>query len=161
MKPLAIAGIAAVAGSIALAVLFPRFDPSAKVPLRLDRKLAVERARELLGVAGIKRLLLSSGGHVLVDVGSPNAIAALSRDVIGSSGRRIGRLQVSVITAPAFASLVPSTCTVMPRSWACAQIAAISEVEHDHAGARDDAPQWRGQDHRHSDHVAAALGHAL
>jgi hypothetical protein len=28
-------------------------------------------------------------------------------------------------------------------------------------GVRGGAPQWRGQDHRHSDHVAAAFGHAL
>ena len=64
------------------------------------------RARQLLRLAGIERLVLTSGTHVLVDVGTPNAIAALSRDVIGSSGRRIGRLQVSVITATAFARLV-------------------------------------------------------
>ena len=71
-----------------------------------DRPQARARARALLRVAGIKRLLLSSGGRTIVDVGTRDAVAPTSRDVIGSSGRRIGRLEVSVITAPAYARLV-------------------------------------------------------
>src|SRR4051794_14685505 len=69
---------------------------------RGDRAEARARARDLLGVAGIERLVLGN----LVDVGTRSAIAPASRDVIGSSGRRIGRLQVSVVTADAYARLV-------------------------------------------------------
>jgi diguanylate cyclase (GGDEF)-like protein len=73
---------------------------------RGDRAEARARARDLLGVAGIERLVLAARGGDLVDVGARGAIAPASREVIGSSGRRIGRLQVSVVTADAYARLV-------------------------------------------------------
>jgi diguanylate cyclase (GGDEF)-like protein len=73
---------------------------------RGDEAKARDRARDLLAVAGIKRLVLAGRGGVIVDVGTRAAIAPASRDVIGSSGRRIGRLQVSVVTADQFARLV-------------------------------------------------------
>jgi hypothetical protein len=50
-------------------------------------------------------LLAGRGGDV-VDAGTPSAIAPASREVIGASGRGIGRLQVSVTTARAYTRLV-------------------------------------------------------
>ena len=46
MRPLAIAAAAAVAGLVALAILFPRHDPSASTPLAIDREQAVARVRQ-------------------------------------------------------------------------------------------------------------------
>jgi diguanylate cyclase (GGDEF)-like protein len=64
---------------------------------------AVARARTLLRAAGITRIVLAGGANgTVVDAGTTQAIAPASRDVIGSSGRRIGRLQVSVITASGY-----------------------------------------------------------
>jgi diguanylate cyclase (GGDEF)-like protein len=73
---------------------------------RGDTAQARARARDLLAIAGIERLVLAGRGGAIVDVGTRGAIAPASRDVIGSSGRRIGRLQVSVVTADQFARLV-------------------------------------------------------
>jgi diguanylate cyclase (GGDEF)-like protein len=71
-----------------------------------NRARARARAAQLLRAANIKRLVLAEGGRDFVDVGARDAIAPTSRDIIGSSGKRIGRLEVSVITAPAYARLV-------------------------------------------------------
>jgi diguanylate cyclase (GGDEF)-like protein len=71
-----------------------------------DRAADAARARRLLAAADIARIVLASRDGDVVDVGTPSAIAPASRDVIGSSGRGIGRLQVSVITAPAYTRLV-------------------------------------------------------
>jgi diguanylate cyclase (GGDEF)-like protein len=71
-----------------------------------DRAAAAARARALLKAARIQRLVLSERGRPFVDVGARDAIAPTSRDIVGSSGRRIGRLEVSLITAPAYARLV-------------------------------------------------------
>jgi len=71
-----------------------------------DRAAAAARARRLLGGSGVTRIVLAGRGGDVVDVGSRSAIAPASRDVVGSSGREIGRLQVSVITAEAYTSLV-------------------------------------------------------
>ena len=73
---------------------------------RGDRAQALDRARGLVVAAGIERLVLGGRGGAVLDVGTRSAIAPASRDVIGSSGRRIGRLQVSVVTADQFARLV-------------------------------------------------------
>src|SRR3954453_7689157 len=66
---------------------------------RGDREQGLDRARGLVVAAGIERLVLGRSGGAGLDVGPRSAIAPASRDVIGSSGRRIGRLQVSVVTA--------------------------------------------------------------
>src|SRR4051812_42976110 len=82
-------------------------DPGFVLAVRQgNRARAQARARTLLRAARINRLLLAADGRDVVDVGARDAIAPTSRDVIGSSGHRIGRLQVSVITAPEYARLV-------------------------------------------------------
>jgi len=53
LRPLSIAGIAALAGVIALVAFLPRTDPSASVPLTLDRTHAIERARHLASEYGL------------------------------------------------------------------------------------------------------------
>ncbi len=53
MKPLPIAALAALGGLAGLAVLFPRLDPSASVPLTLDRSHAIERAHEMASRYGV------------------------------------------------------------------------------------------------------------
>jgi len=73
---------------------------------RGDRAAAAARARRLLAAAGITRMVLAGRGGDVVDAGTTGAIAPASRDVIGSSGRGIGRLQVSVTTAHAYTRLV-------------------------------------------------------
>jgi len=71
-----------------------------------NKDVAAARARSLLGAAGITRIVLAGTGGDVVDVGTRSAIAPASRDVVGSSGRGIGRLQVAVTTAPAYTRLV-------------------------------------------------------
>src|SRR5436190_6292668 len=70
---------------------------------RGDKAQARARARGLLTGARIERLVFAGRAGDIVDVGTRGAIAPASRDVIGSSGRRIGRLQVSVVTADQYA----------------------------------------------------------
>src|SRR4051794_5278940 len=70
---------------------------------RGDKAQARARARGLLTGARIERLVFAGRAGDVVDVGTRGAIAPASRDVIGSSGRRIGRLQVSVVTADQYA----------------------------------------------------------
>jgi hypothetical protein len=53
VKPLRIPLLAAVAGAIALAVLFPRLDPSAKFPVSVDRAAAIKRAAEWSAKLGV------------------------------------------------------------------------------------------------------------
>jgi hypothetical protein len=53
VKPLPIAALAAAGGVIALVLLFPRFDPSAKTPLTLDRSHMIERTRGLATRFGV------------------------------------------------------------------------------------------------------------
>ncbi|HEX3316442.1 MAG TPA: diguanylate cyclase, partial [Solirubrobacteraceae bacterium] len=82
-------------------------DPALEQALRSgDRGAARARARALLRAAGVTRILLAGRGHTVVDVGTPSAMAPASRDLFGSSGRSIGRLQVSVVTASRYARLV-------------------------------------------------------
>ena len=71
-----------------------------------NKGVAAAHARSLLGAAGITRIVLAGTGGDVVDVGTRSAIAPASRDVVGSSGRGIGRLQVAVTTAPAYTRLV-------------------------------------------------------
>ncbi len=71
-----------------------------------DRGLASARARELLASLPARRLAVVAGGHMLVDVGRRDATAVASRQLVGSSGRVVGRLQVAVITAPQYAATV-------------------------------------------------------
>jgi diguanylate cyclase (GGDEF)-like protein len=82
-------------------------DPALEHAMRAgDRGAAATRARQLLRAAGITRILLTGAAGPVVDVGTRSALAPASRDLFGSSGRNIGRLQVSVITAGQYARLV-------------------------------------------------------
>ena len=53
MKPLRLPAAFALAGALALFFLFPRSDPSALYPSRLDRKEAIQRARRISAQYGI------------------------------------------------------------------------------------------------------------
>jgi len=52
-RTLSLAAVAAVAGLIVLAILFPRFDPSVRATLSYDRTQAIKRAREVTKRYGV------------------------------------------------------------------------------------------------------------
>ena len=81
-------------------------DPILAQALRdRDRASARARARELLRSLRARRLAISRGGRTFIDVGARNAAAPATRLLVSSSGRSVGRLQASVITAPRYVAL--------------------------------------------------------
>jgi hypothetical protein len=54
LKPLLVAGAAALMGIIGLAMIFPRVDPAALARLTLDRKQAIEQVRKLSSRYGVE-----------------------------------------------------------------------------------------------------------
>jgi diguanylate cyclase (GGDEF)-like protein len=81
-------------------------DPLLAQALRnRDRAAATARAQELLQRLKARRLAITRFGRTFVDVGARNAAAPATRQLVARSGRSVGRLQASVITAPAYAAL--------------------------------------------------------
>jgi diguanylate cyclase (GGDEF)-like protein len=70
-----------------------------------DRRRAAKRADQLVRFRGIKRIVLVRRGRV-VQAGSRSAIAPAIRRVQSAGGRSLGRLEVSVIDAEAYARRV-------------------------------------------------------
>jgi diguanylate cyclase (GGDEF)-like protein len=68
--------------------------------------VASARAREMLRAARAQRLSIVRDGRPLVDVGTREATASAARELVGSSGRPVGQLRVSVITATQYSRLV-------------------------------------------------------
>jgi diguanylate cyclase (GGDEF)-like protein len=81
-------------------------DPILAQALRdRDRAAARARAGVLLRTLRARRLAITRSGRTFVDVGARNAAAPATRELVGSSGRTVGRLKASVITAPAYVAL--------------------------------------------------------
>jgi diguanylate cyclase (GGDEF)-like protein len=64
-----------------------------------NRSAAARRARELLRRQRIRRIAVVRDGRTLVDVGVREATASAVREIVGTGGRRVGRLRVSAVTA--------------------------------------------------------------
>ena len=71
-----------------------------------DFPAAQKRAAMLVASGGITRLQLTRGDRVIADAGSQNAIAPITRDLIGVNQAPLGRLYLSVHDASGYASLV-------------------------------------------------------
>ena len=64
------------------------------------------RATRLVGASpGVRRLVLSTGPGVLVDVGDRSATAPAERELVGVGGRGLGQIEVSVQSAGAYVDL--------------------------------------------------------
>ena len=71
-----------------------------------NRARAEARAESLVDKGRIVRIVLLNGPRVVVDAGDPKAIAPANRQIVGRSGARVGRLQVSVMPADEYARRV-------------------------------------------------------
>jgi diguanylate cyclase (GGDEF)-like protein len=71
-----------------------------------DVARAHRRAQQLLGAAHVARIALLRGGTVQFDVGDRSAIAPVVRDLVDQRGHPLGRLEVSLTPAGAFATQV-------------------------------------------------------
>jgi diguanylate cyclase (GGDEF)-like protein len=82
-------------------------DPIFVAALRAhDGPAATRRAAQLLADQRARRIVVSDGSRPVVDVGTHDAIAPSTRDLVGVGGRRLGRLSVSTLTAHDFTVLV-------------------------------------------------------
>ena len=71
-----------------------------------DFRAAQRRVAMLVATGGITRLQITRGSQVVADAGDPNAIAPITRDLIGVNQAPLGRLYLSVHDAGSYASLV-------------------------------------------------------
>ncbi len=82
-------------------------DRALAVALRSgDTAAARARARQLLARTGAERIVVLEGDRAVVDVGAPDAVAPAVHDLVGLSGARLGRLEVSVHDADELSGLV-------------------------------------------------------
>lgn len=68
-----------------------------------DRRRAAKRARQLVKFRAIERIVLVRDGRISLRAGDQAAIAPAIRRIESSAGRSLGRLEISVIDAPAYA----------------------------------------------------------
>ena len=129
MKPLPISAVAALAGVIALAVLFPRLDPSASAPLTIDRSHAVERARQLASRYGVD----TAGWRDLVTDGTDEKLRAYRAAYPDDPAARLfGALHVAVtLMSPGKKQSVKVTLLAdgrpsQWRRWRCSEITAFA-----------------------------------
>jgi diguanylate cyclase (GGDEF)-like protein len=73
---------------------------------------ARQRADQLARRGGVARIAVLRGGATLFDVGDRTAIAPVVRDLLGPHGRSLGRLEVSLTRADAYARLVRTTANL-------------------------------------------------
>jgi len=71
-----------------------------------DTNGARVRAQFLLTKAGARRIVVVDRNRIVLDVGRSDAVAPALHDLVGLSGARLGRLEVSVHTADDFAGSV-------------------------------------------------------
>ena len=82
-------------------------DPLLGQALRAhDTAAATARARQLVASGASRRIVLLSGGRAAIDVGDPTAVAPIDQDLVDSSGRPLGRLETSQISADDYARTV-------------------------------------------------------
>ncbi len=73
------------------------------------RTRAAKRARQLVKFRGIERIVLVRNGRSIIDAGDAEAVAPAIRPIESSTRRSLGRLEVSVIDAGAYARRVRRT----------------------------------------------------
>jgi len=73
---------------------------------RGDHERAAKRARQLVKFRGVARIVVVRDGHIIVRAGSARAIAPAIRPVTSSTGRPLGRLEVSVVDARTYVGRV-------------------------------------------------------
>jgi diguanylate cyclase (GGDEF)-like protein len=71
-----------------------------------DLPRAQRRAQALLKRTGIVRLVVMRGSQPALDVGDRSAVAPIARDLVSSTGRALGRLQLSIAPADRYARTV-------------------------------------------------------
>jgi diguanylate cyclase (GGDEF)-like protein len=71
-----------------------------------NRRRAAKRARQLVKSRAMKRIMLVRGGRVFLQAGRHTAIAPAVRRVESSTRRRLGSLEISVVTARTYARRV-------------------------------------------------------
>jgi diguanylate cyclase (GGDEF)-like protein len=82
-------------------------DPRVGEALRANDEAALRaRVDELRRTEGAARITIARDGRVLTDVGDPSAVLPATRELIDAGKRDVGRLQVSVTTARAYAERV-------------------------------------------------------
>jgi len=81
-----------------------RVEPGIAEALRdRDSARAKKRSEALARTAGLTRLTVTRGGKTVIDIGRRGAIASASRELVVSSGKSVGRMQVSTVTASSYA----------------------------------------------------------
>lgn len=71
-----------------------------------DLARAQRRAVQLLTKYRVARIAVQRGTETVVDAGDPQAVAPIERLLVDASGRTLGRLEISNLTAPRYAQLV-------------------------------------------------------
>ncbi|MEA2276321.1 MAG: hypothetical protein QOI62_3104 [Solirubrobacteraceae bacterium] len=88
------------------ALAIGRDVPLARALRGNDRRALEARARELLRIQNVQRIVIRRGGSAMADVGNPAAIFPATRELVGDNQRSFGRLEVSVEQPDEYVGLV-------------------------------------------------------